>query len=161
MKKILISACLVRENVRYNAQVFEFENNIILEWQKQNILISFCPEVASGLPIPRNPVEIVNLDRLDDGKKEKKIIDQAGNNYADQFNLGARKAWEVIQEHNISMAILKERSPSCGSQLVYDGTFTGTIIPGSGITAEFLLNRGIKVFNENQIEEAYALWCCK
>jgi uncharacterized protein YbbK (DUF523 family) len=155
MKKILISACLLGENVRYNAEVFPLENEILKNWIFENKLIPFCPEVAGGLPVPRLPAEIVNSTSKGVLNGEGKVINSAGNDVSDNFIKGARLALEIAKKNNIKIAILKESSPSCGSNTIYDGTFSKSKKMGKGITTTLLEENGIKVFNENQVSEAY------
>ncbi len=159
MVKILISACLVNQNVRHNAKVLGFKHPIITQWQNNNILIPFCPEVEGGLPIPRNPAEIVPPKAVKNHYHDNHhVLDQSGNDRTGEFTLGAQKALRLMRQLDSKMAILKERSPSCGSKIRYDGTFSGTITAGQGLTTVLLNRNGIKVFNEEEIDEAFNYW---
>lgn len=139
--KILISACLMGENVKYDGG-----NNIlspeILEILHKYEVIKICPEVLGGLPIPRIPSEI----------RDEKVINREEIDVTKEFRLGATKALEMIKGEEILCAILKDGSPSCGSQYIYDGTFTKTKISGMGIAAKMLYDRGIKIFSSNDIK---------
>ncbi len=154
MEKILISACLLGENVRYNAEVFLLENEILKNWIKEQRVVSFCPEVSGGLSIPRLPAEIVNSTAKEVLYGKGKVINSIGEDISDNFVKGAKLALEIIKKNNIKVAILKESSPSCGSNLVYDGTFSKIKKRGKGVTTTLLEENGIKVYNEKQIIEA-------
>jgi uncharacterized protein YbbK (DUF523 family) len=106
-------------------------------------VIPVCPEVAGGLPTPRTPCEIVNgvVTNADGESKDK------------EFRAGAAKCLEMAKEKEIDMAILQSRSPSCGVNQIYDGTFSGTRIPGSGIFASLLKENGFKVIDLEDIDK--------
>lgn len=140
MKKILISACLLGINCKYNGK--NNYNSLIEKLEENYILIPICPEQMGGLSTPRNPSEI----------KGNKVISSAGDDVTINFIAGANKALDIAKKENISIAILKEGSPSCGSNYIYDGTFNKTKVDGMGITARLLKNNNIKVYNENEIE---------
>lgn len=144
MEKLLISACLFGENVRYDAK-----NNLIENLDKlreKYELYSFCPEVASGMVIPRVPSEITNFNPL-------KITNEFGIDTTDFFTDGAIQTLHICQKYDIKIALLKSKSPSCGTKEVYDGNFTKTLIKGQGITANLLAQHNIKLYDENQIGE--------
>jgi uncharacterized protein YbbK (DUF523 family) len=138
--KILISACLLGENVRYDGGN-NFQNHSFL---KQDIFIPICPEVSGGLSTPRIPAEI----------KEDRVINQEGDEVTAAFRKGASDALFIAKRHHIKIAILKDKSPSCGNHNVYDGTFSKTLIAKMGVTTALLSEHGISVFNENEIDEA-------
>lgn len=140
---ILISACLIGENVKYNGGNNAIDPASLDRLQKTVELVPVCPEVAGGLPIPRIPAEGVG----------EKVINRKGEDVTAFFERGARAALESAMKHHVAAAILKERSPSCGVHQVYDGTFSKTLINGSGKTTTLLRQHGIKIFNENEIEE--------
>ena len=145
-EKLLISACLAGENVRYDGG-----NNLINEFKKLQEYFELqyvCPEVQGGMVIPRLPCEITSYAPL-------KIQNEYGTLYKDHFIEGSRIALELCQRLNIKYALLKSNSPSCGNNKVYDGTFSGTLIDGAGVTAKTLQDHGIKVFNENEIGDLY------
>ncbi len=145
IERILISACFLGERVRYNGIVQTLESKLLQQWQKQGRLFSICPEVISGLPVPRPPAEINQIT--------KKIITINSVDVTKQFTNGAEQALLLCQKHNIQFALLKESSPSCGSNTIYDGTFSQQKIAGEGLTTQILREHGIKVFCENSIEE--------
>jgi uncharacterized protein YbbK (DUF523 family) len=131
--KIFVSACLLGENCKYDGG-----NNYsdrVAEFIKGHDVITMCPEVVGGLTIPRVPAEIV------DGVVKNKLGDSVDEN----FKVGAQKVmWEILKQ-GIDLAILQSRSPSCGVNEIYDGTFTGRKIKGQGIFAKMLIEHGIKV----------------
>ena len=141
MEKILISACLLGINCKYNGK--NNYNSLIEKLKEKYILIPICPEQMGGLSTPRNPSEI----------KGDKVISSAGDDVTTNFIAGANKALDIAKKENISIAILKEGSPSCGSNYIYDGTFTKTKVDGMGITARLLSNNNIKIYNENNFGE--------
>lgn len=149
MQKILISACLLGENVKYDGTNNDIrEHAFIQKMLKLNLLVPVCPETLGGLPTPRIPVEI----------KEHRAINKEGIDKSDAFELGATLACNIAQEHAVCMAILKSKSPSCGSGYIYDGSFTKTLISGDGIGARKIKENGIKVFHEKQLDAAEAFW---
>lgn len=143
MKKLLISACLIGENKRYDGG-----NNKLLrleELKKHFILIPICPEVDGGLKTPRLPSEIV----------DDKIINIEGVDNTIPYHMGAKCALEIAKKEKITLALLKAKSPSCGVRNIYDGTFTHTLIDGEGITVSTLKKSipDIKIFDETEIDE--------
>ena len=154
--KILVSSCLLGEDVRYdglNSSVafnpkFPFSlKELFMDILCENEIYSFCPEVAGGLPIPRISAEIVKND------KPFIVKNQEGLDVTINFLLGAKKALDICKEENIKVALLKSKSPSCGNKEIYDGTFSSNLINGQGLTAKLLEENGIKVFNENELKE--------
>lgn len=139
--KILVSACLLGENCKYNGG--NNENKEILELAKEHTLIPICPECFAGLPIPRVPSEI----------KNGRVYSKNGEDLTDEFNDGAEKALYIAEESGCQIAILKERSPSCGFGKIYDGSFTGNIINGNGITAQLLYEHGITILGESSVDK--------
>lgn len=151
MEKILISACLAGDLVRYDGKRRMLKNVLLNRWQDDKRLIKVCPEVAGGMKVPRLPAQIVNGDGLNVLKGKARIKDSDGCDVTDFFIMGAEYALSMAKEFNIRLAILKEKSPSCGVHQIYDGNFTSTLLPGSGVTAALLKENGIYVFSENEI----------
>lgn len=144
MQKILISACLLGENVAYNGGNNDIrEHPFIQKLLKFHILVPVCPEVDGGLPTPRVPVELIN----------GKAINKEGEDKTRYFEKGAQKALDVCKKHDIKYAILKFRSPSCGSGVIYDGSFSHTFVEGDGVAAKLLKDNGIEVFSEKDLEK--------
>ena len=136
----IVSACLLGENVKYSGGNNYTET--VAEFLKDKEFIPVCPETAGGLPIPRLPSE----------RQGDRIVSKAGEDVTEAFLKGARRCLEKVLEkagdEEIQGAILKARSPSCGSGVIYDGTFSGVKIPGDGVFAALLKERGIEVMTE-------------
>lgn len=154
MNKILISACLLGENVRYDGNNSQLISDILQQWQQQGRIVSSCPEINGGLPVPRLPAELDrgDADAVLRGKSTIKRKD--GADVTDAFVEGAEKTLALCMQHHIRIAILKDGSPSCGIVCVNDGSFSGRKINGQGVTACLLTRHGISVFNEQQIGSA-------
>ncbi len=152
--KILISACLVGEKVKYNGLDNALSSETIKNWSSENRLLPICPEVAGGLPVPRNPVEIQTGEGADVLSGNAKTVDNQGKNVTNEIITGAKLTLELAKKHDVKIAILKERSPSCGSSVIYNGRFDGTRIEGMGVTARLLSENGIRVFSEDTLAEA-------
>jgi len=136
---ILVSACLAGVPCRYNGE--NKLNKDVRQLVKDGEAIFVCPEQLGGLTTPRLPAEIIN----------GRVIDKAGKDVTMEFRKGAEVVLELALNYKCKKAILKARSPSCGKGEIYDGSFTGTLIEGNGITAEVLLRNGIKVIDEDDI----------
>lgn len=144
MQKILVSACLLGAKVRYNGGDCAQSASLWGQWHQEGRLVSVCPEVAGGLTTPRPPAEIRGI----------RVVTNADRDVTIEFQRGAQQALTLCQKHDIKLAILKARSPSCGNEYIYDGTFSKTVIDGQGITAALLTQHGIRVFNEAQLDAA-------
>ncbi|MDD9301659.1 MAG: DUF523 domain-containing protein [Desulfobacter sp.] len=152
MEKILISACLLGAPVRYDGASKPFDHPLIQKWKNQGRLVPFCPEVAGGLPTPRPPAEIFRATAEDFSLSRAKVLTRK-TEVTQAFVRGARAALDLALAREIQLALLKEKSPSCGSSFVYDGSFSGRRVPGMGITTALLREYKIHVFSENQIED--------
>lgn len=142
---ILVSACLLGVNCKYSGG-----NNKVEELKKlldDEILIPLCPEQLGGLETPRNPSEII----LKDGFRH--VVDKKGNDVTVQFIKGGKETLKIAKMYNIKKAILKSNSPSCGCGNIYDGTFSGKLVKGDGITAALLKSNNIEIFNETNYLE--------
>lgn len=137
MEKILVSACLLGENTRYDGK--NNKCDVITEINKYFDIVPFCPEVEGGLPTPRVPSEIIASGR---------VKNKEGEDVSKFFDDGANKALAICKYLGISLAILKENSPSCGSNQVYNGHFNNRLVKGEGITTKLLRSKGITVINE-------------
>lgn len=153
MAKILISACLMGFNVRYDGKNQGQQQQDLKQIINDNEVIHFCPEVAGGLPIPRAPAEIQGQDAHAVLQGNAKVLDNTGTDVTKQFVKGAHLTLQRCLQDNIHYAILMERSPSCGSELIYDGSFSGTKISGQGITTALLRKHGIQVFHQNNLSQ--------
>ena len=137
---ILISACLLGVRCRYDGGSKPQEP--ILRLMEKYTLIPVCPEQLGGLPTPRPPAE----------RRDGRVVTQSGD-VTEQYRRGAEETMELCKLFGCEAAVLKERSPSCGHGQVYDGTFSGTLTAGDGVTAELLAAHGILVYGESQIEK--------
>ncbi|OIO69082.1 MAG: DUF523 domain-containing protein [Zetaproteobacteria bacterium CG12_big_fil_rev_8_21_14_0_65_55_1124] len=153
MQKILVSACLLGEKVRYDGGDSAVQG-LLDTWNKQGRIISLCPEVAGGLCVPREPAEIVAIDANNVLRGMGRVQKRDGGDVTDAFLDGAERALAQCWEHKIKIAILKEGSPSCGSSRINDGKFSGNKISGQGITTALLTGHGISVFSEDQLDDA-------
>ena len=141
MKKILISACLLGEACRYDGK--SKPNKAAIDLATKCQLFPVCPEVLGGLPTPRKPSEI----------QGRRVVMVDGTDVTEQYTKGAEHALEIARENGCDMAILKARSPSCGKGAIYDGTYSGSLTSGDGITAALLMDNGRDVFDETEIEK--------
>ncbi|MDR3597620.1 DUF523 domain-containing protein [Clostridium sp.] len=145
----IISACLCGINCKYNGN--DNKNERCLKLLREGKALLVCPEQLGGLPTPRNPVELNNTASQVIEGNGKALSDQ-GEDVTEQFLKGAYETLKIAKELGATRAILKEGSPSCGANFVYDGTFTGNKIKGKGITAQLLENEGIAVFSDEDLE---------
>ncbi|GAB4329504.1 MAG: DUF523 domain-containing protein [Calditrichia bacterium] len=138
--------------MRYNAQQIDFEHELLDKWGREGRLIPVCPEVEGGLSIPRSPAELMKGDGEAVLEGRTRILNLDGADITPAFLRGAKKALQLALENHIRVAVLKERSPSCGVHHIYDGRFNGVTKNGSGVTTAILRKNGIMVFNENELE---------
>ncbi len=139
--KILVSACLLGRNCKYNGG--NNRNPQVLDFLQGHEIIAVCPEVAAGMGIPRTPVEIV------DGV----VRDAQGNSYDPQLRQAVAKILEEIRPLEIDCAVLQSRSPTCGVNQIYDGTFSRTRVVGSGVLAQALKDAGYRVIDCEDITD--------
>ena len=140
-EKLLISACLLGRNCKYNGG--SNYTPLVEELKERYDLVPVCPECLGGLPIPRAPSERVG----------EKVLSKTGADVTAAFQRGAAEALAAAQREGVRRAVLKERSPSCGCGSIYDGTFTGAVVPGNGLAAELLLQHGVTIYGESRLEE--------
>ena len=141
MKKILVSACLLGRDCKYNGGNNRSEK--VLQFLEGKEIIPVCSEVAAGMPVPRPPVEIRN----------GRIISIEGKDLDEVYRKGVARTLAGINFSDIECAILKAKSPTCGVHEIYDGTFTGRKIKGQGLLAAALAERGIPVMDENDLKD--------
>ncbi|HEI8440074.1 TPA: DUF523 domain-containing protein [Acinetobacter baumannii] len=148
---LLISACLIGEPVRYDGRSCSHTTLKQLFLNKK--AHALCPELLGGFTTPRLPAEIVGGTGQDvlDGKA--KILDLSGLDVTELYLKGAYRTLDIAQQIQATCVVLKENSPSCGSQKIYNGTFQGEKITGVGITTALLQRHGFEVISENEIEE--------
>ncbi len=148
---ILVSACLLGTNCKYSGG-----NNFtpkVLELMKEHTLIPVCPEQLGGLTTPRKPVEIQEGDGTMVLAGHAKAMNSIGEDVTEQFVKGAHETLNIAKLYNCTAAILKAKSPSCGCGIIYDGTFSGKLKEGSGVTAQLLQDNKIAVMTDLDFEE--------
>ena len=138
---LLVSACLCGEACRYDGGANA--HPVFTRLRESGMVVPVCPEVLGGLPVPREPCERIG----------ERVVSRAGEDVTAAFVAGAEKTLEIALRTGARVAVLKERSPSCGSSAVYDGTFRKSTVPGQGITTELLRRNGITVFSEEYFPE--------
>lgn len=141
--KILVSACLLGRNCKYNGG-----NNLnpqVVELLKDHVAVEVCPELMAGLGVPRTPIEIV------DGE----VKDRNGNCVDAALRRSVDMILSQVRREGIRYAILKSRSPTCGVRQVYDGSFTGTLVDGAGVLAQALMDAGCQVFDSEDLPEKF------
>ena len=139
--KILVSTCLLGENCKYNGG--NNYNSAVTEFVKDKEVLAICPELMAGMGCPRTPIEIV------DGV----LMDRDGNNVDAAMREAVEQAMEMIHKENIQCAILQSRSPTCGVNEVYDGSFSGKLIPGPGVLAQALKAAGYRVIDAEDVQK--------
>ena len=139
--RILVSACLLGVGCRYDGQSNQLPQ--LEQLMKKHTCIPVCPEIFGGLPTPRVPAE----------RQGNKVITQDGQDVTENFIRGTAEVLRLADLYHCKAALLKERSPSCGSGQIYDGAFTKTLVEGDGLTAQMLKKKGISVYGESQIRE--------
>lgn len=142
MEKILISACLVGDKTKYNGK--SNYTPLVKQLLEKYELVPFCSEVEGGLRVPRSPSEI---------NYKGEVKNEKGINVTKNFISGAEKAYNICIYLGIKIAILKDKSPSCGVNQIYDGTFQHRLIKGEGITTKLLRRKGIRVISSDEIED--------
>jgi uncharacterized protein YbbK (DUF523 family) len=153
VERILVSACLLGQPVRYDGGSHgPFDQ--LLAWQTEGRLVPLCPEVAGGLPTPRPAAEVPGGSGRQALAGRVPVLNVHGLDVSEAFRAGAETALRLVRERHIRLAVLKARSPSCGNRQNYDGSFSGTLIDGEGVTAAALRQAGVQVFNENELDAA-------
>ena len=142
MQNVLISACLLGVDCKYNGSNNKLDDEIIHSLKEKYNLIPVCPEIMGGMPTPRNPIEI----------KDGKVFDYDGVEFTKEFEKGSEEVVKLAKLYDATIAILKENSPSCGSNYIYDGTFNHQKIKGMGIAAHKLSKENIKLFSEENVK---------
>lgn len=137
--KVLVSACIMGVNCKYNGK--NNENIAAMNFLKDKEVVSICPEVLAGMKIPRSCAEIV------DGR----VVDENGNDVSLKYDKAVAVALSKIQNEEFDLVILQSRSPTCGVNQIYDGSFTGKLIPGMGLFAKALKQRGYNVIDVEEI----------
>lgn len=140
-ERAIISACLLGVECKYSGGSNALPSEAIARLTEEYELIPVCPECYGGLTTPRAPSE----------RRGGRVVSKTGTDVTEQFEKGAEAALHLAHIFGAKLAILKENSPSCGSGTIYDGTFTGKLVPGDGVTAGLLKKHGITVIGENAL----------
>ena len=138
---VLVSACLLGVACRYDGASKGLPDSVLRELMARHVLVPACPEQLGGLPTPRTPAERI----------EDRVMTKDGRDVTAEYRHGAEQALHLARLCGCKIALLKERSPSCGSGTIYDGTFTGGLTAGDGVTAALLRENGITVYGESEI----------
>jgi uncharacterized protein YbbK (DUF523 family) len=153
MQKILVSACLMGHAVRYDGRSKPLLHPAIERWRAEGRLVTICPEMSAGMPVPRPPAEIENgATGADVLAGTARVIEITGGDVTGQFRQAAENALRLATEEGCRLALLIDGSPSCGSGFIYDGSFAGKRLSGSGVTAALLQQAGIEVYSDREIE---------
>ena len=153
IKKILVSACLMGLKVRYNGKEKAQMTHQLARWQQEQRLVIHCPELAAGLSVPRPPAEIVSAEGKDVMRGQARIIENTGTDVTGHYQLAAWLALRAAQEAGCTAALLTDGSPTCGTQFIYNGSFSNQRKSGMGVAASLLSEHGIAVFSETQFAE--------
>lgn len=151
--KVLVSACLLGQPVRYDGRA-SGHPDLLQRWQAEGRVVPLCPEVAGGLPTPRPPAEIPGGQGAQVLAGRARVIAVSGEDVSEAFLAGAQLALALVRRHGIRVAVLKSGSPSCGNRLTYDGSFSGVKVPGEGVTTALLRREGVLVFSELELDQA-------
>ena len=155
--RVLVSACLLGEPVRYDGGAAPRTDPRLAHWAAAGRLVAFCPEVAAGLSVPRAPAEIAGATGAAVLDGEGRVVDACGCDLTPLFLHGAHLTLQTARAQDCRMAILKDGSPSCGVHRIYDGRFAGRLRPGQGVSAALLDRAGLALFSEGEIDRAAAL----
>ncbi|MGH6809251.1 MAG: DUF523 domain-containing protein [Ensifer adhaerens] len=151
--KILVSACLMGHSVRYDGASKPLVHPAIDRWREEGRLVTICPEMSAGMPVPRPPAEIASgMSGVDVLNGEAIVVENTGRDVTGEFLDAAENALALARETDCRFALLIDGSPSCGSAFVYDGSFSGARHAGQGVTAALLISNGIEVYSDRDIE---------
>lgn len=150
--KILLSACLAGYPVRYNGTDKSCTVTLLQRWRDEDRLVTHCPELAAGLATPRLSAEMVNGQGNEVLSGRAQVVESDGRDVTQPYVLAAWLALKAAQSHGCRFAIMTDGSPTCGSQHVYDGAFSGVKVSGEGVAAALLRQHGIEVFSEWQLD---------
>ncbi len=153
VSKILVSACLMGHAVRYDGRAKPLVHPAIGRWMQEGRLVTTCPEMSAGMPVPRPPAEIADAaggENVLAGKA--RVMELTGGDVTDEFLQAADNAVRLAVANGCRYALLIDGSPSCGSGFIYDGSFSGNRRAGSGVTAAALRQAGVEVFSDRDID---------
>lgn len=143
MERLLISACLMGFCCKYSGGSNALPPELLYRLREKYALVPVCPETAGGLGVPRLPGE----------RRGDRVISSSGADITAAYEKGAQTALLLMERFDCKAALFKERSPSCGSGRIYDGSFSGTLTDGDGVTAELLRGAGVAVIGESGAEK--------
>ena len=146
---ILVSACLTGEKCRYNGE--HRKHPLIEQLNKKGKVVAVCPEVMGGLSVPRLACEISGANALEVIEGRARVVNIAGDDITEHVLEGCYKAFDLAKKNNIKLAILKDKSVSCGTDQIHDGSFQGILVSGKGILAVLLEREGIRVKNSDNL----------
>lgn len=152
MKPVLVSACLLGAPCRYDGEARPFQS--VIDFASTHEVVAVCPERLGGFTGPHPPSEV------DASHPFPHVVGENGEDRTADFVQGARRTVDVALRHGCVLAVLKSKSPSCGSSFIYDGTFTGTLVPGEGVATALLREAGVRVIDEHQLAAALASVDC-
>ena len=138
--KVLVSACILGENCKYNGK--SNRNQRVIDYLKDKEILPICPEILAGMKTPRPCAEIVNGI----------VMDENGNNAHSEYVHGVEEALNQIKDEDIDLVILQSRSPTCGVNQIYDGSFRGTLTTGMGLFAKALKQKGYQIMDVEDLE---------
>ncbi|MBK1622664.1 DUF523 domain-containing protein [Afifella marina] len=151
--RILVSACLLGEAVRYDGGARPLCHSALARWQAEGRVVAVCPELIGGFCVPRRPAEIADGRSGEDVLAGRaRVVDTSGADVTEGFLAGARAALRIARAQNCHFALLIDGSPSCGSSLIYDGSFDGRKHAAIGVTSALLRANGIEVFADHEID---------
>ena len=142
MKNILISACLLGEPCRYDGKSKPIDESLIRQLKEKYNIVPVCPEILGGLPVPRPPCEI----------KGERVVRKDGTDCTVEYQKGAEETLRLADANDVTFCLLKSKSPSCGRDFVYDGSFLQTLHEGNGVTVKLLVENGYTIYTENEIK---------
>ena len=148
---IIVSACLLGLNTKYDGKTNDCA--LLQKYSSIGKFIPVCPEQLGGLPTPRVPVEIIDGTGQDMLLGRSEVRGEQGEEVSSEFIQGAKEVLKIVEMVKVTAAILKERSPSCGVNYIYDGSFTHRIKPGQGVTAALLKEHNIPIYSDEELTE--------
>lgn len=153
VSKILVSACLMGHAVRYDGRAKPLAHPAIERWMQEGLIVTICPEMSAGMPVPRPPAEIGDAaDGEDVLAGTACVVELTGGDVTDELLRAAENAVRLAIDSGCRYALLIDGSPSCGSSFIYDGSFSGNRQAGNGVTAAALKRAGIEVFSDREID---------
>jgi uncharacterized protein YbbK (DUF523 family) len=150
---VLVSACLLGRPVRYDGSAKTAAHSALVQWAAEGRLVALCPEIAAGFATPRAPAEIEERRDGSEVLAGRAVVREAtGADVTSAYCEGARAALAIARQKGCRFALLTDGSPSCGSNFIYDGSFSGQIHEGVGVTTALLRENGVEVFAETEID---------